>query len=81
MIGAEDVEVGLFGARVTVVTCVLQGFFKGQWQMPSTPEVNEIRLLSIGHRSSLRKLDSRNVAIAITGGVHPSPGALHIENT
>ena len=46
MIGVEDVEVGLFGARVTVVTCLLQGFFKGQWKMPSTPEVNEIRLLA-----------------------------------
>jgi hypothetical protein len=37
MIGAEDVGVGLFGARVTVVACV---------SVQVTPEVNEIRLLA-----------------------------------
>jgi hypothetical protein len=48
------------------------------------PEVNKIRLLASAisptDHSSLRKLDRRDIAIAISGGFHPALGALHIEN-
>jgi hypothetical protein len=61
------------GNAVVTVTCACcQAFSKVSKRCQVAPEVNKISLLAIarirssGHHSSLRKLDSRNVAIAIT---------------
>ena len=48
------------------------------------PEANKVRILAslispADTISSLTKLDSRDLTVAITGEFRPSPGALHIE--